>query len=87
MGTIGVYVSSFVTNFWLFVSLYGLMFGLGSGMCFMLPIQLAWEYYPENKGLYSGILLGAYGLGPFIFALLTTHLVNPDNLPLDIIVD
>ena len=83
----GVLLSSMQKNFWNFVLLYGVFFGLGSGITYMLPLQLIWEYYPQNKGLYSGILLGAYGFGPFIFAQLTTRLVNPHDLGFSIVID
>ena len=46
-----------------------------------------WEYFPQKKGLYSGILMGAYGLGGFIFALLTTYFTNPNDDKMDIVVD
>jgi hypothetical protein len=45
-----------------------------------------WEFYPENKGLYSGILLGAYGFSPFVFSQVTTKIVNPENLDPTIII-
>jgi len=35
----------------------------------------------------AGIILGAYGLGPFIFSIITTHLENPYNLKEEIEID
>ena len=64
----GMFLSSMTKNFWVFVISYAAMYGLGGGTCFMLPLQLVWEYYPENKGLYAGMLLGAYGFSPFLFS-------------------
>ena len=46
---------------------YGISIGVGSGIILMIPFQIVWEYYPENKGFYSGILLASVGIGPFIF--------------------
>ena len=37
-----------------------------------------------RKGLVTGITLGGYGFGSFIFSHISTKLVNPDNLNADI---
>jgi hypothetical protein len=43
----------------------------------MVPMIIAWEYFPNNKGTVSGILSGAYGLGSFFYTLISTNIVNP----------
>jgi len=45
----------------------------------MVPLICAWEYFPHKKGLMTGIIIGAYGFGSFIFALVSSHLVNPNK--------
>jgi hypothetical protein len=35
---LSVFISSYMTNFWLFVLFYGIIFGLISGFAFMIPI-------------------------------------------------
>jgi len=45
------------------------------------------EYFPNNRGLITGIIEGAYGLGSFIFNLLATKIVNPDGDAADIKTD
>ena len=64
----GMIFSSFTKSFWVFTVAYGAMYGLGGGTCFMLSLQLVSEFYPENKGFYMGLLLGAYGFSPFLFS-------------------
>ncbi len=39
-----------------------------------------WDYFPRHKGLVLGIVLCGKGIGPFIFNMLATMVVNPDNL-------
>lgn len=46
----------------------------------MTPLYNAWHYFPESKGLVTGIILCGSGLGSFIFGLVSTSIVNPDNL-------
>ena len=42
------------------------------------------EYFPNNKGLISGIIMGSYGLGSFIFNIVATKIVNPNGANADI---
>ena len=53
------------------------MSGIGCGLSYMIPVQCGWEFYPEKKGLITGILMSAYGLGSFFYTLISTALVNP----------
>ena len=73
----GMMLSTFVTNFWLFLICYGMMSGIGCGLNYMIPVCCGWEYYPEKKGLITGIIFSAYGLGSFFYSLISTALVNP----------
>jgi MFS transporter, OFA family, oxalate/formate antiporter len=34
---------------------------------------------PERKGLVTGLILGAFGLGSLIFSFLALAFINPDN--------
>tara|TARA_B110000285_G_C15057436_1_gene580398 strand:- start:916 stop:1077 length:162 start_codon:yes stop_codon:yes gene_type:complete len=50
-----------------FVCSYGIMCGIGVGITYFVPLVCAWEYFPERKGLVTGIIVGAYGFGAFIY--------------------
>ena len=39
-----------------------------------------WEWFPNNKGVVSGFIIGGFGFGSFIFGFITTHIVNPNNV-------
>ena len=67
-----------------YLALYCLMNGLGCGMCYLVPLICGWEWFPDHKGVVTGFTLGGYGFGSFIFSLVSTKLVNPDNLQADI---
>jgi len=75
----GIYASSYTTNFSAFIAFYGVFSGIGTGMTYMVPLVCCMEYFPNNKGLISGIIMGSYGLGSFIFNLVATKIVNPDG--------
>lgn len=53
--------------------------GLGIGFCYITPIKYGWEYFPENKGFVSGVIMSAFGLGSFIFSFIAMEIVNPGN--------
>ena len=48
-------------------------------MNYLIPFVCVWKYFPENKGLATGIISGAYGMGNLIFSYLSTSLVNPND--------
>jgi MFS family permease len=52
--------------------------GLGIGFCYITPIKYGWEYFPENKGFVSGVIMSAFGMGSFIFSFVALAIVNPD---------
>jgi OFA family oxalate/formate antiporter-like MFS transporter len=63
----GSVLSSFTKSLEAFLFFYGVMTGIGSGICYMVPMVCAWEHFPNNKGFATGVNLGAYGMGSFIF--------------------
>lgn len=52
----------------------------GNGVAYIVPLIVGWEFYPHNKGLATGVVLGSYGLGSFVFSQVSTRLVNPDGI-------
>lgn len=76
-----IFICSFVTNFLLFAALYSIILGFGFGLIYMLPIRNAWLFYPERKGMVSGLILSCYSIGAIAWIFLSTALANPDNLP------
>ena len=73
----GVFCSSYAQDLEWYLFFYCVMNGLGCGMCYFVALICAWEWYPDRKGLVTGLTLGGYGFGSFIFAQISTKLVNP----------
>jgi OFA family oxalate/formate antiporter-like MFS transporter len=40
----------------------------------------AWEWYPNNRGIITGIILAGFGFGAFFYGFISTAIVNPNNL-------
>ena len=76
----GFILSSFMTNFWLFILFYGCIGALGCGICYMTALVVSWEHFPERKGLITGVIDGGYGLGSLAYTQIARAIVNPDNL-------
>lgn len=76
----GVVLSSFQTSLSLFVLFYGVFSGLGCGTCFIVPFLCCWESFPERKGLMTGLMVSAYGIGSLAFTQIATAIVNPQGL-------
>ena len=74
-----VFVSSYMTSFWYFVLLYGVGFGFGSGMIYLIPLYNCYKYFPNKRGLISGIIMGGYGVASLISSNIILSIVNPDN--------
>ena len=47
-----------------------------------VPIKyfLAMGWFPQQKGLSVGIVVGGFGLGALVFNYITTSIINPKNV-------
>ena len=75
----GFLISSYITDPYVFIVVFGVMLGLGEGMTLMTPVWSVWKYFPHSKGKATGAVLFGYGFGPSIFGLAFTFLANPNN--------
>jgi len=46
----------------------------------MIPMINGFNHFPSRKGMISGMIVGGFGLGSFIFSFIVFGLVNPDNI-------
>ena len=79
IGIGGVFIASFVKTFQVFIFFYAVCFATGIGLNYFTPLICGWEWLPHRRGLVSGIVMGGYGFGNFIFGLISTALINPNN--------
>lgn len=50
------------------------------GINFLIPIMIGWNYFPQKKGLVTGILMSCGGASISVFNLLCTSILNPENV-------
>jgi MFS family permease len=53
---------------WLYLS-YGLVGGLGLGLAYVTPVAAVTKWFPERRGLGSGLVVAGFGLGAFGYNL------------------
>lgn len=72
----GIIVLQFVTNSILFVAVFTLTYGIPT-IAYYVPLTCLWKYYPEKKGVLSGLAVCSFPLGSLIFSYLAQKIVNP----------
>ncbi|OMJ81178.1 hypothetical protein SteCoe_18402 [Stentor coeruleus] len=81
MGTLisltGFFLSSYITNPYLFCWVIGFSFGAMSAFIFFPSVWIVWNQNPKNKAFSSGMSLSGYSLGPVILGMLFTFIANP----------
>lgn len=77
---------SFCDQFWHFLVLYGIVFGLFIGYGYMAPIKNCYQHipelkgtFPDNLGLCSGVCILGFGISSLLFNFILLSLINPDN--------
>ena len=63
---LAVYLAS-ISNFYGFVITMGVVSGFCVGNEYLIPVDNAYYYYPERKGLISGLILCGLGFSAVVF--------------------
>ena len=74
---LGVFLASFSAHrlWWLYLS-YGLVGGIGLGFGYIVPVAVLVKWFPDRRGLLTGIAVGGFGAGALITAPLATRLIQ-----------
>ena len=73
----GFFLASFVTEntSWLLWMTYGVMGGLGMGFTYSTTISCTQKWYPHKKGLITGVIVSAIGIGGVVFTPIVENLI------------
>src|SRR5580700_8700333 len=74
---LGVFLASFSADklWWLYLS-YGLIGGIGLGFGYIVPIAVLVKWFPDRRGLITGIAVGGFGAGALVTAPVATRLIQ-----------
>src|SRR2546430_9743481 len=73
---VGVFLASFTHSLaWLYIS-YGLIGGIGLGLGYIVPVAVLVKWFPDKRGLITGIAVGGFGAGALVTAPLATRLIQ-----------
>lgn len=65
---------------------YGVVSGLGLGLCYISPISALQKWFPERKGFGAGLSVCGFGIGGLICAKIPLPLINAIGLTLTFVV-
>ena len=73
----GVFLASFSAHklWWLYLS-YGVMGGTGVGLSYIVPVAVLLKWFPDRRGLITGIAVGGFGAGALVTAPVATQLIQ-----------
>jgi len=71
------FLASFSANklWWLYLS-YGVIGGIGVGFAYIVPIAVLVKWFPDRRGLITGIAVGGFGSGALVTAPVATRLIS-----------
>jgi OFA family oxalate/formate antiporter-like MFS transporter len=73
---LGVFLASFAGGrlWWLYCS-YGVIAGVGLGLGYIVPVATLVKWFPDRRGLITGLAVAGFGAGALITAPIATRLI------------
>ena len=73
----GVFLASFSGGhlYWLYFS-YGFLGGIGLGLGYIVPVATLVKWFPDRRGMITGIAVAGFGAGALITAPIATWLIK-----------
>ncbi|MDZ5661454.1 OFA family MFS transporter [Nocardioides sp. S-58] len=65
-------------DYWLLIVGYGVVSGFGLGFAYIVPIAMLQKWFPDKKGLITGLAVGGFGFGAVITAPVAQWLIDRD---------
>ena len=74
---LGVFLASFSANkLWLLFLTYGFIGGAGIGLGYIVPIATLVKWFPDKRGMITGIAVAGFGAGALLTAPIATRLIQ-----------
>lgn len=76
----GMFLAGFSSSYAWFLATFGVMMGIGSGGAYGAVVAAAVRWFPDRRGLASGLTVGALGLGTVLITPLAEILVKSQGV-------
>lgn len=77
--SLGIILASFArddSDLWMLILGYGVLGGFGLGLAYIVPIAMLQKWYPDKRGLITGIAVGGFGFGAVITSPLAQAMIE-----------
>ncbi len=61
---------------------YGVIGGIGMGMGYITPVATLVKWFPDRRGLMTGVAVAGYGAGALIFSPIAARLIQTSGVPM-----
>src|SRR5215213_6318819 len=79
---VGVVVASFANDrdqLWLLILGYGVISGFGLGFAYIVPIAMLQKWFPDKRGLITGLAVGGFGFGAVLTSPVAQRLIDANR--------
>ncbi len=73
---LGVFLASYTSSLWWLYLTYGVIGGIGLGFGYIVPVAVLVKWFPDRRGLITGIAVGGFGAGALVTAPVASHLIQ-----------
>jgi MFS transporter, OFA family, oxalate/formate antiporter len=63
-------------QYWLLIGGYGVIAGFGLGLGYIVPVAMLQKWFPDKRGLITGIAVGGFGFGAVLTSPVAQRLVD-----------
>lgn len=72
---IGLTIASFANNLFMFVLGFSILGGIGIGAAYVCPIATCVKWFPDMRGLITGLAVAGFGAGALVFTPVAKSLI------------
>jgi OFA family oxalate/formate antiporter-like MFS transporter len=74
---LGVFLATFAGHgLWVLYLTYGVVSGVGLGLGYIVPVATLVKWFPDKRGLITGVAVAGFGIAPLVTAPLAHHLIH-----------
>lgn len=77
---IGLIIASFANNLFLFVLGFSIIGGIGIGAAYVCPIATCVKWFPDMRGLITGLAVAGFGAGALVFTPVAKSLIASQGI-------